>query len=192
MQNELIDAAPRKWLATFFSLAVLVYLPYLLAYTFVPHQPEQPKAETTRAVIAQPQTHLVTAVVDGDTIKVDIDGTIEAIRLIGIDTPETVDPRKPVQCFGKEASARTKELLLGKRVTLEADESQSERDKYERLLRYVIMEDGRNFNLLMIEEGYAHEYTYDSNPYRYQSQFREAQIRAQKIRIGMWEPTTCP
>ncbi|MEK9207587.1 MAG: thermonuclease family protein, partial [Patescibacteria group bacterium] len=123
------------------------------------------------------EAYKVIKVVDGDTIDVDINGEISRLRLIGIDTPETVDPRKPVQCFGREASNKAKELLQGQFIFLESDETQGERDKYKRLLRYVFLPDGRNFNLLMISSGYAHEYTYDE-PYKYQADFKQAEIDA--------------
>lgn len=132
----------------------------------------------------------VVKVVDGDTLDVDIEGKIERLRLIGIDTPETVDPRKEVQCFGIEASNKAKELLTGQYVTLEADPSQGERDKYKRLLRYVFLPDGTNYNLYMIKEGYAHEYTYDTK-YKYQLAFREAETLAQENQRGLWSPQTC-
>ncbi len=132
----------------------------------------------------------VIKVVDGDTMDVNIDGKIERLRLIGIDTPETVDPRKEVQCFGKEASNKAKELLEGKFVTLEFDDTQSERDKYKRLLVYVFFPDGTNFNKYMIEEGYAYEYTYDSS-YKYQSEFKQAQIESRNKYKGLWNPSTC-
>ncbi len=133
----------------------------------------------------------VETVVDGDTIKVDMDGKSETLRLIGIDTPETVDPRKPVQCFGEEASKKAKETLTGKTVRLEADPTQGERDKYQRLLRYVYLEDGISFNKWMIDEGYAHEYTYQSNPYKYQADFKDAERSARENKKGLWNETTC-
>ncbi len=132
----------------------------------------------------------VVRVVDGDTIDVNIDGKVERLRLIGMDTPETVDPRKPVQCFGKEASAKAKELLSGKKVRLEKDDSQGNRDKYDRLLRYVFLEDGTSFNKKMIAMGYAHEYTYNL-PYKYQSEYKQAQKDAEKAGKGLWSPSTC-
>ncbi len=140
--------------------------------------------------IESKEGYQVIKVVDGDTMDVNIDGKIERLRLIGIDTPETVDPRKDVQCFGKEASNKARELLQGKFVTLESDDSQSVRDKYKRLLVYVFLPDGTNFNKFMIEEGYAYEYTYDS-AYKYQSEFKEAQINAQSSNKGLWNPSTC-
>jgi len=132
----------------------------------------------------------VSSVVDGDTVKVNINGTVTTLRLIGINTPETVDPRTPVQCFGKEASDRAKLLLSGKKVRLEADPTQGELDKYGRLLRYVYLEDGTFFNEKMISDGYAYEYTYNI-PYKYQSQFKAAQADAKKNLRGLWSPNTC-
>jgi len=132
----------------------------------------------------------VVKVVDGDTIDVSIDSKTERLRLIGIDTPETVDPRKPVQCFGIEASNKAKDMLAGKKVSLEADNTQGERDKYDRLLRYVFLEDGTNFNEYMINEGYAHEYTY-SLPYKYQADFKQAQKNAETSKKGLWGSGVC-
>jgi len=134
--------------------------------------------------------YTVSRVVDGDTIDVSIEGKIERLRLIGVDTPETVDPRKPVECFGTEASNKAKSVLTGKKVSLESDNTQGERDKYDRLLRYLFLEDGTNFNLLMVKEGYAHEYTYDL-PYKYQTEFKNAQKLAEANKVGLWSPNTC-
>lgn len=132
----------------------------------------------------------VVKVVDGDTLDVDLNGETVRLRLIGIDTPETVDPRKPVQCFGKEASDRAKSLLNGKKVSLEMDSTQGDKDSYGRLLRYVILADGTNFNQKMIADGYAFEYTY-SKPYRYQETFKKAQKSARESKKGLWAADTC-
>lgn len=138
----------------------------------------------------QSNLYTVSSVVDGDTIKVVRGNEQETLRLIGIDTPETVDPRKPVQCFGKEASTKAKSLLSGKSVRLEADPTQGERDKYQRLLRYVFLEDGTSFNKLMISEGYAYEYTYNT-PYKYQSEYKQAQKEAETNKRGLWADNAC-
>lgn len=130
----------------------------------------------------------VVRVVDGDTLDISIDGKVERVRLIGINTPETVDPRKPVECFGVEASNKAKELLIDKKVVLESDSSQGDRDKYDRLLRYVFLEDGTNINLLLVKSGYAYEYTYNL-PYRYQAEFKEAQKYASTRKSGLWGDT---
>lgn len=132
----------------------------------------------------------VTKVTDGDTIKVNIDGTIETIRMIGLDTPETVDPRKPVQCFGIEASNKAKELLSGKKVRLESDPTQGNRGKYGRLLRYVWLEDGTLYNKKMISDGYASEYTYNT-PYKYQVEFKQAETEARNAKRGLWADDAC-
>lgn len=132
----------------------------------------------------------VTKVTDGDTIQVSINGTVEKIRLIGINTPETVDPRKTVQCFGKEASDRMKDLAEGKQVRLEYDDSQGYRDTYGRVLAYVYLEDKQMLNRKMIAEGYAYEYTY-MTPYKYQTEFREVQNLAKISARGLWAEDSC-
>ncbi len=156
-----------------------------------------PQTSATNQETSAPATplpkgqYLVHRVVDGDTVRVWVDGESEPIRIIGLDTPETVDPRKPVQCFGKEASNKATELLAGQIVGLELDETQGDRDTYDRMLRYVILPDGRNFSQVMIQEGYAFEYTYQSNPYNYQVEFQAAELQARKTKTGLWSPETC-
>lgn len=132
----------------------------------------------------------VIKVTDGDTIQVSIEGKTEKIRLIGINTPETVDPRRTVQCFGKEASSRMKELAENKKVRLEYDDSQGYRDTYGRMLAYVYLEDGQMLNRKMIAEGYAYEYTYMA-PYKYQADFREVQNLARVSSRGLWAKDSC-
>jgi len=124
-------------------------------------------------------TYLVVKVIDGDTIE--IEGG-QRLRYIGIDTPETVDPRKPVQCFGKEASDKNKELVEGKRVKLEKDVSDT--DKYDRLLRYVWV--GNIFvNDYLVRQGYAYAYTYPPDV-KYSGQFVQAQKEAEENNRGLW------
>jgi len=132
----------------------------------------------------------VVGVVDGDTLDVALDGGTERIRLIGVDTPETKDPRKPVQCFGVEAAAEAQRLLEGQTVQLEEDLSQGSRDRYGRLLRYVWLPDGKLFNLELISGGYAHEYTFDE-PYTYQAVFKQAAADARERGWGLWAATSC-
>lgn len=150
-----------------------------------------PKPEQKEEQTVDPNQPVdVVKVVDGDTVDVSIAGKTERLRLIGIDTPETVDPRVPVQCFGVEASNKAKELLEGKKVKLEADPVQGERDKYDRLLRYVYLPDGQSFNKLMISEGYAYEYTYQT-PYKYQAEYKQAQKDAEANKRGLWADKVC-
>lgn len=130
----------------------------------------------------------VMKVVDGDTIQVSETGKaddVETVRFIGINTPETVDPRKEVECFGHEASDKTKELLTDVNVFLESDDTQDDRDKYGRLLRYVLLENKTNVNQYLIQEGYAYEYTYKF-AYKYQSDFKAAQKYAKENGRGLW------
>lgn len=132
----------------------------------------------------------VERVVDGDTIVVTVAGREERVRFIGINTPESVDPRRPVECFGKEASASAEALLAGRPVLLEDDESQGSRDSSGRLLRYVWLEDGRMANLEQVAQGFAAEYTYDT-PYKYRELFRDAQRAARERGLGLWAADTC-
>ena len=136
------------------------------------------------------QTYQVMKVVDGDTMDVNIDGQVSRLRVIGIDTPETVDPRKSVQCFGIEASNKAKEILAGQYVTIESDPTQGDKDKYKRLLRYVYLPDGTDYGLFMVSNGYAHEYTYNI-PYEKQSDYRQAEADARSNNRGLWSPSTC-
>ena len=128
-----------------------------------------------------PKTYVakVARVVDGDTIKLE---SGESLRYIGIDSPETVDHRKPVQCYGKEASAKNKELVEGKTVKLEKDVSNT--DKYGRLLRYIWLNDVL-VNELLVREGYAQSYSYPPD-IKYQNRFVEAQRLARQENKGLW------
>lgn len=131
------------------------------------------------------ETAKVLKVIDGDTIEVNLNNKKEAVRLIGIDSPEIKDERKPVQCFGKEASAKAKEVLTGKAIILKSDPTQGDRDEYGRLLRYVFL-DGANFNKLMISKGYAYEYTFKNIRYKYQPEFVKAEKKAEQNKAGLW------
>ncbi len=138
----------------------------------------------------QPGYYKIIKVVDGDTINVEIDGKPKAVRLIGINSPELYDRRKPVECFAVEASNKAKELLTGKTVKLESDPSQGDKDKYNRLLRYVFLEKEINFNKMMVAQGFAFEYTY-ATPYKYQAEFKEAQKEAEENKMGLWADGVC-
>jgi endonuclease YncB( thermonuclease family) len=149
-----------------------------------------PPAGDSPALPAGLPSAVVARVVDGDTVDVTLDGQTIRVRLIGIDTPEIVDPRKPVECFGREASARAHELLDGQVVFLEDDPSQGDVDRYGRALRYVWLADGRLINLEMVAQGYAFACTYDQ-PYTYQAQFKQAERDAREQQRGLWAPGAC-
>ena len=126
---------------------------------------------------------IVTRAIDGDTIE--IEGG-ERVRYIGIDTPETIDPRIPVQCFGVEASKKNKELVEGKLVRLEKDII--DRDKYRRLLRYVHLGDVF-VNLELVKQGFAYSYSRPPD-IKYQDQLTQAQEEARQANRGLWG--ACP
>jgi len=124
-----------------------------------------------------------TRVIDGDTIVVEIGGQEEKVRLIGVDTPETVHPRKPVEYFGKEASDFTRKMVEGKAVKLEYD--WQTRDKYGRLLAYVyIIGDGTFLNAEIIKQGYGFAYT--RYPFKYLEDFRQYEREARENNRGLW------
>lgn len=131
---------------------------------------------------------MVVHVVDGDTIDVaPPGGDNERVRLIGIDTPETVDPRKSVQCFGPEASARMKALLEGKTVLLQSKPDE-DKDNYGRLLRYVSL-DGEDIGAQMIREGYAQSIC-NRYPHPRCELYEEFQEKATTMHLGRWSACT--
>jgi len=125
------------------------------------------------------ETVLVTRVVDGDTIE--IEGG-QRVRYIGIDTPESKHPSKPVQCFSKEATERNKELVEGKEVQLEKDVNNT--DRYGRLLRYVYV-NGEMVNKTLVSEGFAAASAYPPD-IKYQEVFDAAQRIAEQENRGLW------
>ncbi|MDO8307401.1 MAG: thermonuclease family protein [Actinomycetota bacterium] len=135
----------------------------------------------------------VTKVVDGDTIHVDVAGADVTVRLIAIDTPETVKPGSPVACFGPEASQFAQDRLADQQVTLEFDAAQDREDRYGRTLAYVWIEGAGGmslFNLEAVEGGYAEELQYGPRPGAWQAELRAAEERAVAAGLGRWG--TCP
>ena len=128
---------------------------------------------------ANSQTFKCTRVVDGDTI---ILSTKERVRLIGVDTPETKHPNRPVEYYGMEASAFTKKMVEGKDVRLEYDQQQ--RDKYGRLLAYVYLMDGTFLNAEIIKQGYGNAFT--KFPFKYMKQFRQYEKDTRENKRGLW------
>ena len=124
--------------------------------------------------------HTCTRVVDGDTIVVK---KIGKVRLIGVDTPETKHPRKPVEYFGKEASAFTRKMVEGKKVRLEYDWQR--KDRYGRVLAYVYLKDGTFLNAEIVKQGYGHAYTRYS--FKYLEQFRKYEKEARENKRGLWK-----
>lgn len=134
----------------------------------------------------QPGLYTIDHFDDGDTIAVNMNGKVETIRFIGIDTPETHDPRKPVQCYGPAAAAYTKNLIThaGSKVRLGSDPKSTNRDRYDRLLRYVYLPDGTLVNEALVRNGYAFYYPYF--PFTKSAQFSTDQKDAQDAKKGLW------
>jgi micrococcal nuclease len=124
----------------------------------------------------------VTRVVDGDTVEVQLDGTEEDVRYIGVDTPETVKPGEPVQCFGKRASGFNHALVEGERVRLVFD--QERRDVYGRLLAYVYL-DGLFVNADLVRRGYARTLSIPPND-RFADRFKRLEMAAARAGRGLW------
>jgi micrococcal nuclease len=159
----------RKILSALVVTLALGAAAYLKRQASLPERSPQPVS----------QQRLCVRVIDGDTIE--LDGG-ERVRLIGVDTPETVDPRRPVQYFGKEASAFTRRMVEGKAVRLEQD--QETLDHYGRTLAYVYLQDGTFLNAEIVRQGYGHAYT--RFPFRYQQQFVELEREARENGRGLW------
>jgi len=165
-------------------VGIVILLAGYFANTYVEPPPQV-------AGTVSPGYYRVTKVEDGDTITVDMDGTQERVRLIGVDTPETQDPRKPVQCYGRVASNFTKELIGNQNVRLESDPLSDNRDRYNRLLRYVYLSDGRLVQAEIIRQGYGFAYT--SFPFTKSDEFLSFQRVAIDQNLGLWnscQPTT--
>jgi micrococcal nuclease len=184
------------FVATLFSIAILGVLLIFQERT-IPISAE-PIVETISYLEIQAQTSTSTdsntnstvlRVVDGDTLVASLDDEPGewTIRMLGINTPETVDPRKQVECFGKEASEKLKALLPPEsRIQLAEDPKADERDKYDRLLRNVILPDGTDVNALMVRDGFAYAYlSFPLNSER-KKELKELETRAKQERRGLW------
>lgn len=144
---------------------------------FTKPQVTKPVEVTSEAVTTE--SAVVSRVIDGDTIELT---SGKRVRYIGIDTPETVDPRKPIECYGREASEENKRLVDGKTVRLEKDVSET--DKYGRLLRYIYVGD-IFVNDYLVRQGFAHASTFPPDV-KYAEQFRLAEQEARENNRGLW------
>jgi micrococcal nuclease len=167
---------------TIYGLGFLVVALTLLAYSNL-QTPAGPRVTGPKLPDGYQGKATVARVVDGDTIELT---SGDRVRYIGIDTPETVDPRRQVACFGKEASNKNKELVEGREITLIADVE--DRDKYDRFLRYVYQGDVF-VNLELVRQGYAYAYPYPPSV-THEEDFRLAQAQARSQNAGLWG--SCP
>lgn len=163
-----------KLLLTAF-VCVLVYAGHADAQKLI-HPSKLESAEVTRAI-------------DGDTLEVKLKGQVEKVRLIGVDAPDLNEANKRTKCFAQAAWSFTEDhLLYLDTVELESDETQGDRDKDGRLLRYVWYNNG-NFNEFLIKKGFAYEAS--NKPYKYQKEFRVAQKYAEKSKWGLFDKNEC-
>jgi micrococcal nuclease len=139
----------------------------------------QPTSTQIQADVPDREAAVVSRVIDGDTIELE-DGRV--VRYIGIDTPETKHPSKGVECFGQEAYFRNQQLVEGKVVLLEKDVSET--DRYDRLLRYVWLDD-QLVNQVLVEEGFATSASFPPDISRQQS-FQQAEQTARQLNRGLW------
>jgi micrococcal nuclease len=150
-----------------------------------PSQPAPLPAPAPAPTSERAQTGTVSRVVDGDTYDIAIGANTVRVRVIGVDTPETVRPGAPVDCYGPEASTYAKTLLTGRPVTVEDDPLVADVDAYGRTLAHVRL-DGTLVGETLIAGGYAREYTYRNQTYTHQGAYRAAQAAAQANRAGLW------
>lgn len=144
-----------------------------------------PESPSTPVVVSASEAAEVVAVVDGDTIDVTTaTGDTARVRLIGIDTPEIGRDGDPGECYATEARDFLDELLYGRTVELQSDNTQADTDKYGRLLRHVVV-DGRSAAVVALEAGTGHEYTYEA-PYIGQLEHRDAEQVATNASAGLW------
>lgn len=163
---------------TILAIAVTAAVFLAVGY-FIPKKPVVRQVE-----IEKPTLYKVAGVIDGDTIVVNMNDKPETIRFIGVDTPETVHPSKPKECYGEEASKRTLEMLLGKSVYLVPDPQTKNTDQYGRFLRYVFLEDGTFVNAKLVEGGFGFNYIYD--PFQFMKEFDRLEKQAKSAKVGLW------
>ena len=130
-------------------------------------------------------TATVLKVIDGDTIVLKLQNRTETVRLLGVDTPETVHPTRDVECFGPEASAFTKTMLTRSAVVKLVRDVEP-RDRFLRLLVYLYLADGTFFNQLLIEQGFARTLSIEPNM-AFASQFASLESSARDRRVGLWQ-----
>lgn len=146
----------------------------------------QDQAEPAISVLEeqQPGLYRVETVVDGDTVEIDMYGVTERIRFIGLDTPEKNHPQKPVQCYSQAATEHLEQLIGSQPVRLESDPLNQNRDRYNRLLRYVFLPDGTLLNAQQIQDGYGFAYT--AFPFTKLDEFIALERRARANNAGLW------
>lgn len=159
------------------GVAILLLLVLIIYISFI-------REEETCNNYVNEEYYPVLSIIDGDTIEIEIEGKKELVRLIGIDTPEVASPYTEEQCHGEEASDYTKTLLSNKFVRLVSDQKSDDRDKYNRLLRYIYLGDGTMVNAEILKEGHARLYPYF--PFDEMAEFIALENSAKENSLGLW------
>ncbi|HSW85821.1 MAG TPA: thermonuclease family protein [Candidatus Saccharimonadales bacterium] len=165
-----------KWLATASFILLVILLSLQKAGWLGP--------AASQTVPDQPGSYSINHFVDGDTIAINMNGKVETVRFVGVDTPETHKPNTPVQCYGPAAAAFTKNTIGNSHVRLVSDSLSTDRDRYNRLLRYVYLNDGKILNEKLIQEGYGFYYPYF--PFTKSAQFEADEKLAMATHKGLW------
>lgn len=160
------------WLVLIALLATGIYLAFKLA------------GNETILQSSQPGLYNVVKFDDGDTITVNMNGQEEIVRMIGVDTPETHHPERPLECYGQEATDFTEKLIGAQRVRLQADPLNTNRDRYGRLLRYVYLPDNALVQQKLLTEGYGFAYTFF--PFTKTLEFSGYEQQAKSVGKGLW------
>ena len=170
-------------------LLILTVLIALLSCTSVVLCADDPQAAAPKIPVkdfSKATAYTVERIVDGDTVVVKIDGKNMKVRLVGVDTPETVHPNKPVERYGKKASEFLSNLLKGEKIYIEWKEDEKT-DKYGRALLYLWRApDGLFVNLEIVRQGYGHAYT--RFPFEHTELFRYYERQAREAKRGLWAP----
>lgn len=171
----MVHFSARKFIATSFVCLLIIGV-----YLFI--QQKSKLAQTLAA--SDPAGYAVNHFIDGDTIAVNMNGQPESVRFIGVDTPETHKPNTPVQCYGPAAAAYTRSMIASQKVRLVADPESTNRDRYNRLLRYVYLPDGTLLNEKLIQTGHGFYYPYF--PFTKYAQFQADEEQAKAHKLGLW------
>ena len=184
-----------------FGIIILIAFIYFGIQYVIPRLDQKEKKDnkngSEKIVRSDNNFYPVTKVTDGDTFEVEIDGKKEKVRMLAIDTPEKWDSNKldkdaertgkdktTIKTLGELSSNYTKKMISGKKVRLETDPVNDDRDRYGRLLRYVYLEDGTFVNLRIVEDGYANAYT--KFPLSKKDEFLAAERSARENNRGLW------
>jgi micrococcal nuclease len=163
------------------SFALLIGITSCSNSTQLPLPPQGGQTDVAKIAHAK-----IIKVVDGDTVEIDLDGHTERVRLIGVNTPETKHPTKPIECFGPEASAYMTQLLpKGAQLRIERDVEA--RDRYGRMLLYLYLDSDNLFiNLDLISRGYGTPMSIEPNTF-HRNDFVHAAAQAEAANVGLWK-----